>query len=464
MSKNRIEKDSMGEMEVPESALYGASTQRAVLNFPISNLRFSRLFIKALGIIKASACKSNLDLGLLEKDKADAITSVCQMLIEGGLDEHFVVDIFQTGSGTSSNMNANEVIANKACELLGGSLGDKSLVHPNDHVNMSQSSNDVIPTAIHLSGVLAIEEDLLPSLNVLKLSFEAKEKEFSKIVKSGRTHLQDATPIMLGQEFSGYKAQIENSINRINNSKKELLQLALGGTAVGTGLNTHPDFAKKAIAEISKITGYDFVESKNHFASQATQDSVVAFSGELKALSCAFMKIANDVRWLSSGPRCGLGELNLPEIQPGSSIMPAKVNPVICESVMMVGAQVIGNDSTISIAGQHGNFELNVMLPVIAYNLLQSIELLSNSARNFSKKCINGITANPEICESYADKSLATCTPLARVIGYDKAAKIAKEAYKQGKTVREVAKEMKVLSSEELDKVLSLDKMTKPGI
>lgn len=460
----RKEKDSMGEMEVPDTALYGASTQRAVLNFQVSNLRFSNRFIAAVGIIKLAAARANASLGLLDEKKAGLISQACEEVISGALSEHFVVDVFQTGSGTSTNMNANEVIANRVTELLGGARGDKSLVHPNDHVNMSQSSNDVIPTAIHLAANEAVEEVLKPALVRLRDALEAKSREFAGVIKAGRTHLQDATPITLGQEFSGYAAQISQGIARITRAQTSLVELALGGTAVGTGLNTHPEFPRRAIAEINRKTGRTYREADNHFEAQGARDAAVEMSGQLKTLACSLMKIANDIRWLAAGPRCSLGELALPEIQPGSSIMPAKVNPVICESVMMVAAHVMGNDTCICVAGQHGNFELNVMLPVIAHNLLESIELLGNVSNTFVTKCIDGIRANEAKCREYAEKSLATCTSLAPKIGYDKAAEIAKRAYKEDKTVREVARETGVLGDEELNRVLNLEAMTKPGL
>ena len=455
----RTEKDSMGEMQVPDNARWGASTQRAVINFPISSLRFPRAFIEALGTIKLAAARTNHALGLLPAEHARVIEAAANEVRAGTLDEHFVLDIFQTGSGTSTNMNANEVIANRAAELLGSKT-----VHPNDHVNMSQSSNDVIPTAIHLSAICSIERCLLPALKKLQQGLVNKANEFSGVIKSGRTHLMDATPITLGQEFSGYAAQVEFGIERLMRVKPSVAELALGGTAVGTGLNTHPEFPKRTIVEISKITGSEFQEARNHFEAQASRDAVVELSGVLKTVACSLIKIANDIRWLASGPRCGLGELMLPEIQPGSSIMPAKVNPVICESVMMVCAKVIGNDGCITVAGQHGNFELNVMLPVIAYSLLESIELLGSVSANFVDRCINGIKANIEKCKEYAEKSLATCTSLAPKIGYDAAASLAKRAYKEDKTVRQMALELKSLPQEELNRVLDLLAMTKPGL
>ena len=454
----------MGEMQVPDEVLYGASTQRAVLNFPVSRLRFQREFIAALGVIKKAAALANLELKLLDEKKTGAIVKAADEVISGKLDSHFVVDIFQTGSGTSTNMNANEVIANRAIQLLGGKIGDRNLMHPNDHVNVSQSSNDVIPTAIHMSAEMALEKKLMPALSKLAAALETKAKEFSQLLKSGRTHLQDATPITLGQEFSGYAAQVRHGMGRIERARITLRELALGGTAVGTGLNAPSDFAARAITHINKITSLKFIEAPNHFEAQAAQDGAVELSGQLKTVSCSLMKIANDIRWLSSGPRCGLGELQLPETQPGSSIMPAKVNPVICESVMMICAQVMGNDTCITVAGQHGNFELNVMLPVIAYNLLESIELLSSGCLNFVERCISGIKANRDKCLDNAEKSLAVCTSLAPLIGYDKAAELAKKALKENKTMRQTALEMKVLPEAKLLEALDLMRMTRPGI
>jgi len=455
----RIEKDSMGEMEVADSALYGASTQRAVLNFKVSNLRFDSDFIKSLGIIKYSAATANEKLGMLQANIAKHIKDSANEVISGKYNDQFVVDIFQTGSGTSTNMNANEVIANLAIQKNKGSVGDKS-IHPNDHVNMGQSSNDVIPTAIHISSADAVLNNLIPALSNLQNCLAAKSLEFKDVIKSGRTHLQDATPITLGQEFSAFESQVEKGIGRLKSTLPNLLELALGGTAVGTGLNTHPDFAKLAIKEISTLTGIEFTEASNHFEAQASRDAIVELSGQLKTIACSLIKIANDIRWLAAGPRCSIAELNLPEIQPGSSIMPAKVNPVICESVMMVCAQVIGNDQTITVAGQHGNFQLNVMLPVIAHNILESINLLANVSNNFVDKCLNEITANAEKCLEYADSSLATCTSLAPIIGYDLAAKVAKHAYTNGTTVRVAAAELNVLETKELEKALNLLAMT----
>ncbi len=454
----------MGEMEVPEDALWGASTQRAVLNFPVSQLRLSKGFIAAVGTIKVAAAQANMELGLLDRERGDAIVKAGKEVIDGTLYRHFVVDVFQTGSGTSTNMNANEVIANRALEVLGKGKGDRGFVHPNDHVNNCQSSNDVFPSAIHISAHEAIKKQLVPALKELAAVFESKSKAFANVIKAGRTHLQDATPITLGQEFSGYASQLRHGVERVEHSSKRLLQLALGGTAVGTGLNTHPEFARAAISNIASMTGSPFVEAENHFEAQATQDAAVEVSGQLRTVAVSLMKIANDVRWLSSGPRCAVGEIYLPEIQPGSSIMPAKVNPVVCESVMMACAHIMGNDTTIAVCGQHGNFELNVMMPALAYSLLEAIELLASAANNFNKNCVSGITANEERCRELAEKSLATVTSLAPKIGYDKAAELAKRAMKEDKTVRAVAQEMKLLPEAELARLLDLMAMTKPGL
>ncbi len=460
----RIEKDSMGEMQVADNALYGAQTQRAVLNFPVSNLRFPFAFIKALGLIKLCAAKTNTALGLLAADKSAAIIQACGEVIEGRHNDQFVLDIFQTGSGTSTNMNANEVIANRSIQILGGQLGSKSLIHPNDHVNMCQSSNDVIPSAIHVASQSLLEQSLLPALTILEATLGAKAKEFAEVIKAGRTHLQDATPVTLGQEFGGYAAQIRNGIERIRRAQASLLELPLGGTAVGTGINTHPEFARRTIGEINQQTGYRFIEARNHFEAQGAKDACVELSGMLKTLACSVMKIANDLRWLSAGPRCNLFEITLPEIQPGSSIMPAKVNPVICESMMMVAAQVVGCDACITVCAQQGNFELNVMMPVLAYNLLQSIELLGSACLNFEKRCISGVEANVEICRANAEKSLATVTALAPIVGYDKAAQIAKHAFKNNLTVLQSAQELVGGDSAEIKKALDLFAMTKPGL
>lgn len=458
-TQTRTEKDSMGAMEVPVGAYYGASTQRAVLNFPISSLRFSRSFIRALALIKYCAAEVNAEKNDLDKKLADAIKSAAAEVSDGKFDEHFVVDIFQTGSGTSTNMNANEVIANRAIEILGGKRGDRKLVHPNDHVNSGMSSNDAIPTAIHLAALMEINQRLKPALNELAKSLLAKAQQFMPVIKTGRTHLQDATPIRLGQEFQGYAGQMQRALERLEFAEQRLQQVALGGTAVGTGINTRPDFAREVLERLSEMTGMHLEETSNHFQAQSTLDEVVETSGVLKTIAVSLMKIANDIRWLGSGPRAGIGEIALPEVQPGSSIMPGKVNPVIAESVCMVCAQVIGNDATITIAGQSGNFELNVMMPVAAYNLLQSIELLAAATTNFKLQCIDGLKATargPELVE----RGLSLCTALVPAIGYDLAAQISHDAFESGETVREVARRKTSLSEEDLNRLLDPVHMT----
>ncbi|MFH1140375.1 MAG: class II fumarate hydratase [Chloroflexota bacterium] len=461
--KTRTEHDSMGDMQVPADAYYGASTMRAVLNFPISDLRFPREFNQALATIKLVAAQVNVELGLLDRRKGEAIVKAAQEVVDGKFEEHFVVDIFQTGSGTSTNMNANEVIANRAAELLGSPRGTRGPVHPNDHVNLGQSSNDVIPTAIHLAAAKAIQDDLIPALMELQAVMEEKSREFMPIIKTGRTHLQDATPIRLGQEFLGYAGQAERGIARLRHALDELGEVALGGTAVGTGVNTHPEFAARCCRRLSRRMGIKVRETTNHFQAQNTLDNMVASSGEVKTVAVSLIKIANDLRWIGSGPRAGIGEIALPEVQPGSSIMPGKVNPVIPESVCQVCAQVIGNDAAITIAGQSGNFEINVMMPVAAYNLLQSIKLLASVTRNFVQQCLRGVTATtkgPDMVE----KGLAICTGLVPAIGYDRSAKIAQEAQRTGKTIREVAQERTDLTAAELDKLLDPAAMTEPGL
>ena len=463
MAEFRVETDSLGEVKVPASAYYGAQSQRAKENFPISGRGIPKAMIRALGIIKRAAAETNMELGLLDPKLGKAIVQAANEVIEGKFDHDFVVDIYQTGSGTSSNMNANEIISNRAIELLGGEIGSKKPVHPNDHVNKGQSSNDVIPTAIHIAALERIEHDLLPALHYLHEALAAKAKEFDSIVKIGRTHLQDAVPIRLGQEFSGYASQIEHGIRRIENTRAHLRELALGGTAVGTGLNTPKEFPPLAIKKISAISGLEFVEAPNRFEALAARDAVVETSGMLKTLAVSLMKIVNDLRWVSSGPRCGIGEINLPSLQPGSSIMPGKINPVIPESVMMLGATVMGNDVAINIGGQHGNFELNVMMPMMVYHLMDSITLLANGSRNLVDRCVRGIEANKERAASLIEGSLAMVTALAPIIGYDAAAKIAKESYATGKTVRQIAKEHKVLPEDELERVLDPMRQTEPG-
>ncbi len=459
----RIEQDSMGEMKVPNSAYYGAQTQRAVDNFPISGRRFPRSFIAAMGMIKRAAAEVNHGLGLLDNDKCEAIRKASDEVIEGALDEHFVVDIYQTGSGTSSNMNTNEVIANRATEILGGEVGSK-LVHPNDHVNMGQSSNDVIPTAIHIAALQGIENHLLPALRELHASLDAKAQALDSTVKIGRTHLQDATPLRFGQEFSGYARQVELSIRRVANCRESVAELALGGTAVGTGLNMHPEMASGVIEKINEMTGLQYREAENHFEAQGAQDALVEASAALKTVAVSLMKIANDIRWLGSGPRCGIGELIVPAVQPGSSIMPGKVNPVIAESTIMVGAQVIANDLAVTLGGQWGNFELNVMMPLMASNLLESIEILANAARNFARRCIDGLQVDEERTASMIEKSMAMVTSLAPVIGYDQAAAVAKEAHQSGRTVREVVRDQQLVSEEELEELMDPMHMTEPGV
>ncbi|CAA9457431.1 MAG: Fumarate hydratase class II [uncultured Rubrobacteraceae bacterium] len=456
---HRTERDSMGEVEVPRDALFGAQTRRALDNFPISDLRKPRRFVQAVGAIKLEAANANHELGLLDEEVKNAIVQAAEEVVDGTLDKHFVLDVFQTGSGTSTNMNANEVISNRAIQITGGELGSKSPVHPNDHVNMGQSSNDVIPTAIHVAALISIKEDLLPALEKLQKALEDKAQEFDGVVKTGRTHLQDATPIRLGQEFKGYAGQIQRGIQRVKKAQEDLSEVALGGTAVGTGVNTHPEFAGKVCEKLSERFGVEVRETENHFQAQSAMDGAVFTSGALKTVAVSLMKIANDIRWLGAGPRANLAEIALPEVQPGSSIMPGKVNPVIAESAMMVAAQVIGNDTTVALAGQGGNFELNTMLPLIAYNLLQSIEILGNAAANLADQTVIGLEATergPELVEN----GLMLATALAPEAGYDKAAEIAKQAFKTGKTIREVAREETDLSEEELDEALDAKKMT----
>jgi fumarate hydratase class II len=461
--RTRLEKDSMGEMLVPESALYGASTQRAVLNFPISGYRFPRSFIRALGLIKWAAAQANHDLGLLDAHRAAFIVQAAEEVVEGKLDSHFPLDIFQTGSGTSTNTNANEVIANRAAQLAGKPIGSKDPVHPNDHVNMGQSSNDVIPSAIHVSAAEELKNRLLPALEHLADALQRKAKEFWDVIKIGRTHLMDATPVRLGQEFSGYAQQVRYARARAEKALEVLGELALGGTAVGTGLNRHLQFPGKVMHHLHQRTGIEFYEAKDHFEAQGGKDAVVEASGELKTIATSFFKIANDVRFLGSGPRCGIGEIQLPATQPGSSIMPGKVNPVMSESMMMVCAQVFGNDTCITWAGANGNFELNVMMPVMAYALLESIRLLANSAEAFTEKCVTGIIANRERCQELVELSMAMVTSLAPKIGYDRAAEIAKESAKTGKTVRELCLTKKILPEAELNSILDPVSMTEPG-
>lgn len=452
----------MGEVRVPADAYYGAQTQRAVENFNISGLRMPREFIRAVGLVKWAAARANASLGLLEEKLADAIQQAADEVIEGKWDQHFPIDIFQTGSGTSTNMNTNEVISNRAIGLLGGTIGSKDPVHPNDHVNRGQSSNDVIPTALHIGIMEMIDNYTLPALEQLHASLVKKAEQFHHVLKIGRTHLQDATPIRLGQEFSGYARQVELGIERVRAARAGMLELPLGGTAVGTGINTHPEFGARAIAEISRRTGINFVEAVNRFEAQANQDSMVFMSGALRTVMTSLMKIANDIRWLASGPRCGIGELRIPSLQPGSSIMPGKVNPVIPEVVIQAAAQVTGNDAAVNVGGQWGVLELNTMLPMMGYNLLQSARLTGAAARAFAELTVDGLEADEERCAELIEHSLALSTPLATRIGYDKAAAIANEAYETGRTVREVAMEHGVLPEDELNDILDPVTMVEP--
>jgi len=453
----------MGTMQVPDDAYYGAQTQRAVENFPISGITISKSMIQALAIIKRSAAVVNHNLGILDEDRKNAIIQAADEIIDGKYDSQFPIDVYQTGSGTSSNMNCNEIIANRASELMGETIGSKEPVHPNDHVNLGQSSNDVIPTAIHIAANTMLEKELIPALQELANELDEKASKFAEIVKIGRTHLQDATPITLGQEFSGYTQMVRNGIKRIQNAQGLLSELAQGGTAVGTGINTKKQFGSLMAKEISRYTGISFKEADNHFEAQAAQDAAVETSGTLKTIAVSLSKIANDIRWLGSGPRAGLGELILPAVQPGSSIMPGKTNPVICEAMIQACAQVIGNDLAITIGGQGGVFELNLMLPLIAHNLTNSITILSNGTIVFTEKLIIGLKANKEKCAGYIEGSLAMCTSLAPVIGYDKAADIAYKAYNSGKTVREIAIEENVLDKDKLNELLDPLSMTKPS-
>ncbi len=452
--QTRTESDSMGEMEVPIDAKWAASTQRAVLNFPISGLRMSEEFVRSLGLVKWACAQANKELGELDEDLADAISEAAYSIYEGDHVEHFPVDVFQTGSGTSSNMNANEVIAT----IASGELG--SDVHPNDHVNRGQSSNDIIPTTMHVSAALGVHYELVPALENLQECLLRKAEEFDDVVKIGRTHLMDAVPIRLGQEFSGYARQIELGIERLHRALPDLLELAQGGSALGTGLNAHKDFGAKVAEYLKQATNLDFVEADNHFEAQAARDAFVFLAGALDTVAASLMKIANDIRLMGSGPACGLGELQLPAIQPGSSIMPGKVNPVICEAVVQVGAHVTGNSTAVRTGGQWGQLDLNVMLPMMAHNTLESIKLLGNVSRVFVDNCLDGLTANVENAESYVEKSMSMATALNPLIGYDKAAEIAKTSFKTGRTVRELAYEMSGLSKEEVDEALEPRKQT----
>lgn len=459
----RTETDSMGEVSVPQDALYGAQTQRAIENFPISDRRFGRRFIWAIGLIKRCGAEVNVDLGLVETDVGEAIAAASEEVAEGRHDDQFPLDIFQTGSGTSTHMNANEVIANRAIELTGGRKGSKE-IHPNDDVNTCQASNDAIPTAIHAATVAAIDEDLLPALRELRDALAAKAEAFDDVVKTGRTHLQDAVPIRLGQEFSGYASQIDHGIERVEATRDDLLELPLGGTAVGTGMNVHPEFAERVVDLLAEETGQAFRVPDNRFEAIANRDSLVWTSGALKMVAASVMKIANDLRWLSSGPRTGLREITLPAVQPGSSFMPGKINPVIPESACQVAGQVIGNDLAVTVGGQAGNLDLNVMQPMMADNVWQSIDLLANVSETLVERCIEDIEANEAVCRDNAEKTPAVATALAPHVGYDEASKIAKRAVDENKTIKEVATERTDLTAEELDEILDLREMTEPGI
>ena len=461
MTEYRVEHDTMGEVRVPADAKWRAQTQRAVENFPISGGRLERAHIEALARIKAAAAAVNARLGVIEPDMAEAIASAATEVAEGKWDDHFPIDVFQTGSGTSSNMNTNEVLATLASERLGRD------VHPNDHVNASQSSNDVFPSSIHTAATSAVTNDLIPALTQLATSLRGKEHEFAEIVKAGRTHLMDATPVTLGQEFGGYAAQVELGIERVTASLPRLAELPLGGTAVGTGINTPPGFAAQVIAELAKTTGLPLTEARNHFEAQGARDALVEASGQLRTIAVGLTKIANDLRWMGSGPRAGLAEIALPDLQPGSSIMPGKVNPVIPEAVCQVCAQVIGNDAAVAFGGAAGNFELNVMLPMLARNLLESIRLLANVSRLLAERCVDGITANVERCREYAESSPSIVTPLNRHLGYEEAARIAKQALAERKTIRQVVIERGhldrgTLTEEQLDAALDVLAMTRP--
>ena len=464
MTNTRTEKDSMGDFEVPASAYYGAQTARAVANFPVSGIRFSRPFIQALGAIKRAAAEVNVEMGLLNASLAESITQAADEVISGKLDDQFVVDVYQTGSGTSTNMNVNEVISNRAIEIVGGVIGSKDPIKPNDHVNMSQSSNDVIPTAIHVAAATELEARLLPALRSLQAALSVKAGEWDDIVKIGRTHLMDATPIRLGQEASGWARQVELSIARLEAVRPRLLELAIGGTAVGTGINSPVGFGAAVSAKLSQRFGLAFREADNHFEAQGSQDAAVELANQLATVASSLLKVANDVRWLSSGPRCGLGELSLPAVQPGSSIMPGKVNPVICEQLMMVCAQVIGNATTVTLANTHGNLDLNVMLPVMARNVLESLSLLANSVRVFTDKAVVGLTANTKKAESLVEWSMSMVTSLAPVIGYEDAAKLAKRAVDEGRTVRDICVSDHILPEAQLNDLLDPRKMTEPGV
>ena len=458
----RIETDTMGEMKVPVNKYYGAQTARSLMNFKIGGEKFPQELIRALAIVKKAAAITNTELGLLPKEKCDLILRAADEVIEGKLSDHFPLVVWQTGSGTQTNMNVNEVISNRAIEIAGGVMGSKKPIHPNDDVNKAQSTNDAFPTSIHIAAVEEIHNRLIPMITGLRNALNAKATEFKDIIKIGRTHLMDATPLTLGNEFSGYAQQLTNGLDRINDSLKRLYEIPLGGTAVGTGLNTHPDYSVKVAAKISELTGKPFRSAENKYEAMAGKDAIVEISGVMKTLAASLLKIANDVRWLGSGPRCGIGEISLPENEPGSSIMPGKVNPTQCEALSMVCTQVFGNDVTINIAGSSGNFELNVFMPVIAFNILQSIKLLADACESFTENCVVGITANKLNIKKHLENSLMLVTALNPVIGYDNAAKVAKKAHKENKTLKEAAMELGLLTSEKFDEVVRPEKMIGP--
>ena len=460
--ETRIETDSMGEIEVPANRYYGAQTARSLIHFDIGEETMPRELIRGMGVLKKASALVNAELGLMPENIKQLISKAAEEVIEGKLDDHFPLRVWQTGSGTQSNMNSNEVIANRGIELAGGVIGSKDPVHPNDHVNMGQSSNDTFPTAMHIAAVERIRDALLPSLSTLANSFKKKTAEFKDIIKIGRTHLMDATPLTLGQEFSGYTTQLEYSMDRINGCMPRMYQIALGGTAVGTGLNSHRDFPKKVAQKIAEITDCPFVTAPNKFESLAAHDAIVETSGTLKTIACSLMKIANDIRWLGSGPRCGIGEVVLPANEPGSSIMPGKVNPTQSEAMTMVAAQVIGNDTAINVGGSSGNFELNVFKPVMIYNLLQSIRLLADSCRSFNDHCVVGIEPNKTQIEKHLNGSLMLVTALNPHIGYDNAAKVAKKAYRENTTLKESAVALGLLTADEFDEKVRPEKMTGP--
>ncbi len=461
MEDYRLEKDFLGEVKVPKGAYWGVQTQRAVENFPVSGLRLQRRFIRAQGIIKLAAARVNMEVGQLDERMGDAIVRAAEEVLRGELDDQFIVDVYQAGAGTSQNMNANEVIANRANEILGGELGTYNPVHPNDHVNMAQSTNDTIHVAVHIAALEAIREELLPALKELSEALRGKSEEFDDVVKIGRTHLQDAVPIRLGQEFGGFSSMIDHALSRLGRASEALEELAIGGTAVGTGLNAHPRYPDLAVGEINRLTGLEFRRPENMFEAMQNTDACVEVSGALKTLAVSLTKVANDLRLLSSGPRTGLAEIRLPAVQPGSSIMPGKVNPVMAEMLNMVAFQVFGNDTTVTTASQAGQLELNVMMPVIGYNLIQSVEITARGVRAFTDRCVRGIEADREKCMSYVEWSTAMATALSPKVGYERAAGIAKKAFAEGRTVREVALQEGILTEEELNRLLDADRMTR---